>query len=222
LKKRRRQSPEELPRRGTITKLTHVKRDPDRVSVYIDNTYVGTIYVDRIRELKLNVGSKLTEEGVEKLYHQIKITEGQYIAMNKLSYRHRSVAEIERELRKNRIPDEVIKEVIEYLTSRGYLNDAEFARAMVQTYTHRKVPFGRRAIRSKMIEKGIDRELIESTLNEIEDEDGLARKAADAGIKRYVRYDGKEKREKLAQFLYRKGYSWDTIKEVLDELIPHK
>ncbi|RLC40469.1 MAG: hypothetical protein DRH49_07060, partial [Candidatus Coatesbacteria bacterium] len=63
---------------------------------------------------------------------------------------------------------------------------------------------------------------IESTLNEIEDEDGLARKAADAGIKRYVRYDGKEKREKLAQFLYRKGYSWDTIKEVLDELIPHK
>ena len=209
----------ELPLTGKITKLSQVKRDPERVSVYIDDIYVGTIYIDRLRDLKIEKGSFLEKELAEKLYKQIDISIGLKLAMNKLSYRQRSIREIEIVLRRAWLSKEVVYEVIEFLKMRGYLNDSEFAKVVAQTYSKRKLPIGKRAIRSKMISKGIASELIDEALEEIESDIELARKTAQVGLKRYEKYDGYEKRKKLSVFLYQKGFSWDVIREVLDEMV---
>ncbi|MGQ9705829.1 MAG: regulatory protein RecX [bacterium] len=211
--------PRELPLIGKITKLSQVKRDPERVSVYINNIFIGTIYIDRLRELRIEEGIDVNQELAEKLYKQINITLGLKLAMNKLSYRQRSIMEIEIVLRRARIPNEAIAEVIEFLKTRGYLNDGEFAKAFAQEYSKRKAPFGRRAIKSKMITKGIDSELIDRALDEIESDVELARRCMMVGIKRYDKYEPIEKRKRLSQFLYTKGFSWDVIKEVIDEII---
>lgn len=219
-RRKSKERPENLPSSGRITKLSQVKRDPERVSVYIDNIYVGTIYIDRLRELKLQEGSILEKELAERLYRQIDISLGLKLAMNKLSYRQRSIREIEIVLRRAWLSKEVVSEVIDFLMMRGYLNDSEFAKVVAQTYSKRKLPIGKRAIRSKMISKGIASELIDEALEEIESDIELARKTAQAGLKRYEKYDGYEKRKRLSVFLYQKGFSWDVIREVLDETIP--
>lgn len=219
-RRKNKERPRELPLTGKITKLSQVKRDPERVSVYIDDIYVGTIYIDRLRDLKIEKGSILEKELAEKLYKQIDISIGLKLAMNKLSYRQRSIREIELWLRKARISSEAISEVINFLVNRGYLNDSEFAKTVALTYSKRKLPLGKRAIKSKMIQKGIGSELIEDALNEIESDEELVRRAALAGLKRYDKYDCIEKKRRLSSFLYQKGFSWDVIKDILDEIIP--
>jgi regulatory protein len=86
-----------------------------------------------------------------------------------LAVRPRSVDETRRRLRHLGYPAAPIEIVIDRLLAFGYLDDASFARAWVES-RDRARPRGEAALRRELILKGIDREVIAAVLAERGDE----------------------------------------------------
>ncbi len=82
-----------------------------------------------------------------------------------LAVRPRSVDETRRRLRHLGYPVHLIDVVIDRLLAFGYLDDASFARAWVES-RDRARPRGESALRRELMLKGIDREVISEVLSE--------------------------------------------------------
>ena len=82
-----------------------------------------------------------------------------------LETRSRSVAETRRRLTDAGYPPPLIEEVVAHLVELGYLDDAAFARAWVES-RDRAHPRGEAALRRELALKGIDREVAEAALEE--------------------------------------------------------
>ena len=141
-------------------------------------------------------------------------------AFKLLSYRARSIKEIEEGLKKKGYSLKTISGVIRDLKRLKFLDDEEFARAWVENRIRTR-PMGRYRLQRELLRKGIDRDLIENTLSnyneekEIEVAQELSRKKLK---KSYQNLDNLTTKRKLYSFLQRRGFSYNTIQEVLRAL----
>ena len=137
-----------------------------------------------------------------------------------LSYRARSRTEVERKLAEKSFSDPVIRAVLTDLDRFGYINDAEFAGLWTRSRISLR-GFGRRRIEQELRDKGVSREIITETLRETfknSPELEVARREAEKKAGTLGRLDPPVRRRRLAGFLERKGFSFDTIRAVLSEL----
>jgi regulatory protein len=138
-------------------------------------------------------------------------------ALNFLSYRARSEAEVRRRLSRS-YPDEVIDRVILFLQKHGYLNDAAFAQLWRQAREHRH-PKGRRALQHELLRFGIDREVIEEALEGFDAGTNaynacrrIAARLAAKGLSQALF------RQKLGPYLQRRGFNYGVISETMNLL----
>jgi regulatory protein len=136
-----------------------------------------------------------------------------------LSGRSRSCHEMQVYLKKKGFNNEHIQSVIEKLTERGYLNDYDFALSFIKNRISMK-KYGKEKIKRDLYLKGIDRNIIDETMEQcnanIVDEDALfslARKKYDA-VK-----DKKNSYMKAAAFLKGRGFDYDSIRKALARVI---
>ena len=94
-----------------------------------------------------------------------------------LGVRPRSVAEVRRRLRSAGYAAELVERAVERLVELGFLDDAAFARAWVES-RDRARPRGERALRLELRQKGVGREETDEALDERRD-DAAARAAED-------------------------------------------
>lgn len=134
-----------------------------------------------------------------------------------ISLRPRSEKEIlEYWHRRGLTPNEV-KPLVGRLKELNLVDDEAFASWWIeQRATFR--PKGRRALRAELLAKGISQEIIDRLLNTQVEEKELAFAAAGKKIKSYEKLSLLERKKKVFAFLGRRGFSWETIKEVVDEL----
>ncbi|TSC54136.1 MAG: regulatory protein, partial [Microgenomates group bacterium LiPW_16] len=109
------------------------------------------------------------------------------------------------------------KMVWKKLQSLNYINDEEFARWWIeQRATFR--PRGKMALRVELRQKGVEKEISDKVVSEKVDELSLAKKAVAKKLKIYQNLPSQEFCQKMTAFLARRGFSWETIKEVVDEI----
>jgi len=134
-----------------------------------------------------------------------------------LSFRPRSEKEIKNYLKRKKVPDEAIQKVVDELKRQKLVDDLEFARWWIeQRQTFR--PKGKIALQMELGQKGVDREVTQGVIDEMVDELALAKKAFQKKKVAYEKLSQREFRQKMSAFLARRGFSWSTIKETLDEL----
>ena len=90
-------------------------------------------------------------------------------ALRFLEVRSRSISEVRRRLRMAGYPVELIEGSIERLLELGFLDDAAFARAWVES-RDRARPRGERALRLELQQKGVAREVTDAALEDRRDE----------------------------------------------------
>jgi len=200
---------------GTITALRFQKRNKNRVNVYLDGQFAFGLTA--IEAAHLRVGQTLSDDDVARLRMQDEVERAYERALNYLSYRPRSEAEVRRNLRKKNVEDEIIKTVVERLTRAGLLNDREFARYWVENRLQFN-PRGARALRHELWEKGVPAPIIADTLVDF-DEEAAARKAAEAGARRLAHLEPRDFRRRLGAYLARRGFSYAVIEPLLEEML---
>jgi regulatory protein len=86
-------------------------------------------------------------------------------ALRYLNRRERTVAEIRRHLRAHGTADEAIEAVVERLAEQGYLDDARYARLFAEDKRSLE-QWGSERIRQALLERGVDRELVERAVSD--------------------------------------------------------
>jgi len=206
------------PHSGKITDIKSVKRDTERVAIFFEDVYIGSLSVSRLSSLNLTVGQELTEEELEGLLEETEITKATLSSLKLLSYRARSEKEIRDRLKLKGFTERIITRVIDKLYGWDYLNDRDFARSWVKHRTTGKKPYGSKYIRYELRQKGIDEELINEVLSKI-DETKLCEKAGNEVLKRLMKkYKDIELRERIYQHLIRRGFPPNIVIEIIEKL----
>ena len=200
---------------GAITALRFQKRNKDRVNVYLDGQFAFGLAV--VEAVHLRVGQVLDDDDIARLQRQDEVERAYERALNFLSYRPRSEAEVRRNLRKKNGEDEVVEVVVERLTRAGLLDDREFARYWVENRLQFN-PRGARALRHELWEKGVPTSIIDDTLADF-GEEAAARKAAEAGVRRLAHLEPRDFRRRLGSYLARRGFSYAVIVPLVEEML---
>ena len=141
-------------------------------------------------------------------------------ALRLLSFKPRSVKELEDRLKKKKYTPALVDKVIEGLKGQGLLDDEKFARLFAHSSVHTH-PTGKRRLEFDLSKKGLSKDMVRKTLDSLEDYD--EKKAArDLVFGRFQRMTGipdEKKKARLFAFLRRRGFSTETIFSVLSELI---
>ena len=218
-----------------ITDITKQNSRQDRFNIFIDGNFACGLSSNYILELKIAKGDEITPEELLKLKHLGLKSLCIENALDYLSYRPRSIKEVKTYLNqkiykyfqktnphasiRDSEKEKIIIEVLDYLKAKDYLSDQKFAQLFISQRLSSSNPKSINYIKSELIQKGIDRTLANEILN-VAGQDGQgdianAQKAADYKIRRLPDNSPKS-RQKLARYLLSKGYTWDTISDIID------
>jgi regulatory protein len=191
-----------------ITAIESQKRNPNRVNIYLDDQFAFGL--SRMVAAWLQAGQTISEEKIAALQEEDAREVAIQKALHFLSYRARSFEEVRKNLEKHEIPEPVIQNTLERLQNAGLLNDHDFARTWVENRNTFR-PRGRRALRMELRQKGLSESVIETTLDEMTDEEALALAAARKYVRKLKGLAWQDFRNKLGGFLGRRGFPYEVI-----------
>ena len=165
----------------------------------------------------LREGTEL--EDLEGLLHEDQVRRAKKVAFRYLA-RARTTKQVRERLLEEGFGEDVVGEVVGRLEELGLLDDREFARAWVEERLRLR-PRWRRALKEELLRKGISEEVAEEALDEELSEvdearlaEGLLRRAEG----RYRNLEPDKALRRMRDFLLRRGFSWEAVKEVTRKL----
>lgn len=197
-----------------ITALSPQKRAKDRINVFLDGEFAFGLAA--AAATGLTVGITLSDGEIQALQQRDTKENGKQRAIRLIASRPRSIREIKSNLRQKGFGETVVEEIIESLVSVDLIDDEAFARYWVeQRETFR--PRSRLAISHELREKGIDRAIIERSLEGL-DELTSARRAATKQLHRWKQLPEEQFRLRIGQYLQRRGFEYEIIRQLTNEL----
>lgn len=197
-----------------ITRMEIQKKNKERVNVYLDDEFAFGISLKLALTLKR--GQQLSEAEITRLKHEDARTVAYHNATRFLGYRPRSTREIEQYLAKKEFPPDVIEFTVEMLTTRGYLNDEEFARAWVDNRTRFR-PRGAYGLRHELRQKGLSDRVIDAAVANL-DEETAAWAAVQPKLARWQGLERQAMQQKVISFLNRRGFGYDTARTTFERI----
>ncbi len=140
-----------------------------------------------------------------------------------LKFRPRTIKEmrdyLNKKIEKQHWSRDAVEEVIKQLLEMGMLNDREFVRLFVEqrNVAKQKSQF---VLNRELIRYGIDQTLIDDYFaNNPQNEEELALKALAPRWHRYENLPSRDRFQKAAAFLMRRGFSFDVVKKTINNLV---
>lgn len=160
-----------------------------------------------------------TDDGDEQIDPGDPVGVAREIALRQLTVRARSRAELARALKRKGTPDEVSVVVLDRLQEVGLVDDEAFARDWLAAGDRRRR--SRSALLAELAEKGVDREVTDAVVAELDaDRDYLvARAYAESKTRGLVRVDPSARYRRLAGALARRGFPAGVVAQVTKEVL---
>ncbi|KKI88998.1 recombinase RecX [Bacillus sp. SA1-12] len=202
-----------------ITKISSQKQTDNRFNIFLDEKFAFSVDQDVLIRFNLKKGKELDEFDIVEIQYGDEVKKAYHKALEFLSYRMRSVKEVEDHLRKKDIQDPVIEEVIQKLKDNKYVDDLEFATAFVRTQwqTNGKGPS---VVKRELAGKGVDQGIINQAMAQYDQSSQIeeAINHAEKLLKKNNQLSTVQLKQKLEQLLLRKGFSYGIISIALDEV----
>ena len=128
-------------------------------------------------------------------------------------YKKRSEAEIRRKFAEN--SGEMLDEVIENLKENGYINDFLYIQRTVDEFQRLK-NLSIKELEYKLLSKGINKHDLEDYISQ--NKEDLLEYEINCARKIIIKKQTQMEKEEIEQFLYRKGYSSENIREAFETL----
>jgi regulatory protein len=202
---------------GIVTALVARRGQAERVAVHLDGRRAFDLSPMVADGAGLRVDDLLTAERQQELVDEDAPYRARERALRLLGLRDRSRREVEMRLRQAGFEPGVAGQTVEWLAGLGYLDDGRFAAAYMAE--KQRGGWGPRRIRAELAAKGVERSAVDEAVAALEDAESGASAKGDSALEDVIRRRfggqfaadpvGTERR--LAGFLARRGYDWDTI-----------
>ncbi len=204
-----------------VTRITEQRRRKNRRNVHLDGAFAFGCHVNVIARFRLREGMELSPEQVRQIEQGEIRQECLDDALRYLQSRLHSRMELRRKLMRREYGESVIDSVLDDLQRMGYVDDEQFARTRAQsaaTYRH----YGRRRAFMELLKAGVATEVAELALEAVygqHDTLESARQFAQKQAPRLARLDPMVARRRLAGMLQRRGFAYEDVKQVIDEVL---
>ena len=203
-----------------VTAIQPQQRNPDRVNIHVDGAFRLALAAELVFAEGLRVGDEIDDSRLAALGERDQGWKARDAALNLISFRPRSAAELLRRLREKGFAAEHAEAAAARMAELGMLDDASFAESFVRDRVRLK-PHGRRRLQQELRRKGVDPRTAGDAIEEVMEREEtseleLARRAAAKWRPR----GGEEPtaaRRRLYGFLARRGFSGDALNRVLQE-----
>ncbi|MFC2053626.1 regulatory protein RecX [Chloroflexota bacterium] len=197
-----------------ITALKTQKHNTQRVNIYLDDSFAFGLA--RIVAAWLKVGQEISEDQIARMQDEDDRETAYQRAIKYINYRPHSENEIRRFLMTRIISKDNIEPVIERLKHVELINDSRFAKDWVENRSDFR-PRSKRALAYELKRRGIRQDIIDSTLEYI-DETKLAYKAAHKQARKIGTTNWKFFRKKMFGHLARRGFNYVTCAQVVEQI----
>lgn len=194
-----------------ITKLEIQKNNKDRVNLYLDEKYYSGISLELVVREHLKVGLDIDEEYLRNLILEDEKGKALAKAIKYIGTNLKTAKQLRDYLRKKDYNPNTINYVMDKLIEYNYLDDENYARAYVLTYSTK---YGKLKLKSQLKSKGVSDEIIEKYLDTA-NIDSIEKVALKYMKNREFTY---ENCQKLSRFLYSRGYEFDEINSLVNRL----
>lgn len=186
----------------------------DKIHIYIDKEYKMT--VDETYWLSLGIAEKseIDEETLLELENEIHRRRAFNKAVDLLAMREHCRREIVTKLIQRGYEKEIAEDTADRLEDYGYLSDERYAHLFAKELKERK-KYGKGRIKQEFMRKGIDRDIIENIMYEIEEnpEEEIIVLLG----KKYPRFSEDEKiKNRAINALMRYGFRLQDIKKAMN------
>jgi regulatory protein len=199
-------------------KVRAVERDvKGRYLIYLEGEEEPVLAVreDLLIRHRLLKGAELDEERIARIGREAEEDEAYRAATASLGRGGRTRRELALYLKRRGFPEQVLRAALDRLAREGWLDDGRYARefARVRAESHYK---GRNLIRSELLRRGVGRNEADEAVRSL-DPETERRAAVEAALKKWpsLRGERRDRVRKLAQFLYRRGYTAGVVREAV-------
>lgn len=202
----------------TITDIQLQEKRKDRFSIFLDGEFAFGIHQDVLLKSGIAKGDVLPEARIQSILQ----LEGERAAKEKayrlLAARPRSQKELTDRLKQAGFEQAAIDWVMHDLIRLKLVSDAEFAIMFAKNRMITK-PCGRFLLQQELRQKGISEPDIQRAIDTVyseTSEESVARQAAAKNKKKQIRLDEEKAQKRVSDFLLRRGFSWEIVKDVIE------
>lgn len=198
-----------------VTGIEVQKNNQERVNVYLDGEFAFGLNI--MDAMHLRKGQSLSPEEVTVLKHHDEIELAVERAVRFLSYRPRSLSEVRNNLKSKGLSEEIIEAAIGKLEGLGYVDDTAFAKYWIENRDTFK-PRSPQVLMMELRQKGVSSDIIQAMLDGMDAEES-AKRAVYQRLSRYRGHRLEDVRSQLSVYLARRGFGYEVIREVLQQVI---
>ncbi len=201
----------------TVTRVEAISKSRSRV--FLDEQFAFVLYKGELRKYQMEEGHEVSDEIVEELQTQVLPRRAKLRAMNLLKNKQYTEKQLMDKLVLGGCKEELARAAVEYVKSYHYVDDRRYACEYIAC---RVGKHSLKEIEQKLMQKGIDRELFRAALKELE-ENGMV-SDEETAVRHLLekkhctgRVLAQKEKQKIYAYFYRKGFSVELVRRVMEE-----
>lgn len=196
-----------------ITKIQK-KRQLNLSKVYAGDEFVGLIDNSLLNKYGIYENTEVDDAQFWELKKQSNLQTCYSYALNYVTKTYCTQFDVKKYLYQNKFTKESIENAIQKLNYYGFLNDAVWAKQLVENL---KNNHGKLYIKQKLYEKNINEQIIEEVLRE-ESEQDVCFNLAKKWVNLHGEINDQKSKAKIYRFLAGKGFDFSEIKSAVNKL----
>lgn len=194
-------------------KVEKIKRKANNYVIILEN---GNQYFVLNLKDHWEIKYELSEVELESIVAEDELIRAEKKIFSFISKRDYTEVELKLKLKQKGFSDFSVTKTVDKLKKMNLIDDSKAAQSTLRILTDKK-PSGYLYVAKKLRERGVEKEVIEKTLEKAKERDEISL-AFEVGKKCYQKYRIQKKKDpfnKVLSYLLRKGFSYDISKKVI-------
>lgn len=204
----------------TISGIRRNVKNHGRCSIFVDGEFFAACPIDVAVALGLKKGIEITADLERRLRSEDRRMVLRQKSYRFATYKPRTEHQVRKHLEGLEATPEEIDDVMAWLRDFRVVDDRVYIQRFVEASQERK-PLSPAAVRRTLLQRGIDKHLLDDTLEGSFTEEQtieLALRVAEKKQRMMKPGTPKEVEDRIVRFLQYRGYSWTVIREVISRL----
>lgn len=199
----------------TVTGIKEITTS--RIKIEIDDGFAFVLYKGEMRVYGIKEGQEIAEADYQKIMTQVLPKRAKLRVMNLLKSRSYTALQLREKLEMGGYPEQIIEEAIDYVAAFGYIDDSQYA---VDFIEYNKASKSKNWIFMDLHRKGISQALVQEAWENVvgNDGQGLEEEQIACLLNKkhfHAQTASIKEKQKIMAFLYRKGFSNESIRSAL-------